>query len=163
MPSGGTVLGEAGKVLMVKDSLRILVADRRSSVRRGLAMRLALEPDLQVVGEVGDQATLFAALASLLPDAVVLDTEILESAGSELSAIQELRSAHPDLAIVLLSLHASARSRTGWLHGGADALLLKQDTGDALPRAIRQAARTRIEASRGENGAPDTWSGAPPS
>lgn len=110
-------------------------------------MRLGLEPDLRVVGEAGDAPSLLAALTSLSPDAVVLDTEILESAGNEGSAIRGLRSAHPDLAIVLLTLHVSANSRTRWLAGGADALLLKQDTGDALPRAIRQAARARTEAT----------------
>ncbi len=113
-------------------------------------MRLALEPDLRVVGEVGDPTALMTALVDTSPDAVVLDVEILELSGGGRQLLETLRSTVPQLAIVLLALRTSPQTRTGWLSNGADALLLKQDTGEALPRAIRQAVRSR--AAGGDSG-----------
>ena len=36
--------------------IRLLLVDCQRAVRRGLKMRFALEPDLEVVGEAGDTA-----------------------------------------------------------------------------------------------------------
>lgn len=106
-------------------------------------MRLGLEPDLQVVGEAGDPASLSRALGELLPDAVVLDIEILGPNADAPAAIQGLRSSQPELAVVVLALHVAPQTRQRWLASGADALLIKQDTGEELPRAIREAVLAR--------------------
>lgn len=153
--------GSRVEVQGVEDLYRILVADRRASLRQGLAMRLALEPDLQLVGAVGDATALLTALADTGADAIVLDVEILEASRAGPSVLETLRSTAPNVAIVLLALHAPPQKRTGWLANGADALLLKQDTGAALPRAIRQAVRARTQGDFGGELGPSGPSEAP--
>jgi len=53
--------------------IRILLVDPQEQVRRGLRMRLALEPDLQIVGETGDSAEALGLALLLQPDVLVVD------------------------------------------------------------------------------------------
>ena len=57
-------------------SIRILLVDDQSSVRRGLAMRLQLEPDITVIGEAEDGNAAVAAAQTLQPDVLVMDYEM---------------------------------------------------------------------------------------
>ena len=50
--------------------IRLLLVDDQPAVRRGLRMRFALEPDLEVVGEAGGVAEAISLARALHPDVV---------------------------------------------------------------------------------------------
>src|SRR5579883_2530373 len=53
--------------------IKLLLADARPEVRRGLRMWLSLQPDVMVVGETGSGDELLALVREQQPDVVVLD------------------------------------------------------------------------------------------
>ena len=56
--------------------IRLLLVDDQPAVRRGLRMRFALEPDLEVVGEAGGVAEAISLARALHPDVVLMDVEM---------------------------------------------------------------------------------------
>src|SRR5574341_1624608 len=57
----------------MSDPIRILIVDDHAVVRKGLAMVLRLEPDLEVVGEAANGQAGLAAAESLNPDIALVD------------------------------------------------------------------------------------------
>jgi DNA-binding NarL/FixJ family response regulator len=119
--------------------ITILLVDDQPAVRRGLRMRLALEPDVTVVGEADDGAKAVEMAASLDPDVVVMDVEMPGMDGiAACTALQEraLRS-----SVVVLTLYDDAAMRDRALAAGAVAFVGKGEAAEALPVAIRRAAQ----------------------
>jgi DNA-binding NarL/FixJ family response regulator len=118
--------------------IRILLVDDQPSVRRGLRMRLALEPDVTVVGEADDGAQALDLVSQLHPDVVVMDLEMPGMDG--MTATAALHSSSTGPPVVILSLYDDAETRRQALDAGAAGFVGKCEAGQALLTAIRQAA-----------------------
>lgn len=119
--------------------IKLLLVDDEPSVRRGLRMRLELEPDVEVVGEAGDGANAVRLAETLAPAVVVMDVEMPVMNGIE--ATSEIVSRLPGVAIVVLSLHDDAATLRRARDAGARAFVAKHRMDDGLINAIRGAAR----------------------
>ena len=123
--------------------IRLLVVDDEARVRQGLQMRLALEPDLEVVGEAADGETALHLALGLRPDVVVID--LLMPGMDGLAAIRLLRLATPASGILAFSIRDGLAVRRETAAAGAAAFVAKQDGPDRLLAAIRDlAARQRL-------------------
>jgi DNA-binding NarL/FixJ family response regulator len=118
--------------------ITVLLVDDQPAVRAGLKMRLALEPDLCVVGEAGNGLEAVSLARKLEPDVVLMDIEMPGLDG--ISATSTLRASSPCPAVVVLTLYDSQDMRQRALEAGADAFVGKQDVCEALMGAIRDAA-----------------------
>lgn len=118
--------------------IRILLVDDQPNIRRGLCMRLSLEPDIEVVGEAGDGAAAVALAQELRPDIVLMDIQMPVMDG--IAATEELRSKLPDCAIVVLSLYDDAATRSRAAAAGAVDFVTKCNMDATLLQAIRGAA-----------------------
>ncbi len=119
--------------------IRLLLVDDQPAVRRGLKMRFALEPDLEVVGEAGDTAEAISLARALRPDVVLMDVEMPGVSG--IAAIETLRTVTPRSAVVLFTLYDDAAMRARAREAGAAALVAKHQTEETLLlAAIRRAA-----------------------
>ena len=123
--------------------IRLLLVDDQPAIRRGLKMRIALEPDLEVVGEVGTATEAIPLAQALLPDVVLMDIEMPSMEG--ISAIAALRRVVPHSAVVLFTLYDNAAMRARAREAGAAALVAKHQTEVALLAAIRRAAKAYRE------------------
>ena len=121
-----------------KRSIRILLVDCQPSVRRGFKMRLALEEDLEVVGEACDAAEAIPLARALLPDVVLMDFEI--PGMSCVAATEGLRAAAPHSAVVIFTLRDDAVTRERARAAGAASFVAKHRTEELLLAAIREAA-----------------------
>ncbi len=119
--------------------ITLLLVDDQPVVRHGLRMRLALEPDLEIIGEANNGAEALAMVPLLRPDVVVMDEEMPGIDG--IQATHKLRAAFPNVAVVILSIHDDAATRMKGLDAGAAAFVGKHAGEEALLAAIRQAAR----------------------
>lgn len=115
--------------------LRVVIADDELRVRRGLAMRLDLEPDLDVVAQAATTPDAVAVAASSRPDVIVLDVRMPPDGG--LAAIPPLRAEVPGIRIVVLSIHDEQTTRARVRRTCADAFVSKSAGDEALLRAIR--------------------------
>ncbi|HEY7062111.1 MAG TPA: response regulator [Chloroflexota bacterium] len=117
--------------------LKVLLADARQEVRRGLRMWLGLQPDVAVVGETDSSAELMALVREHQPDVVVLDLALLH--GDAVAAAATVRAAAPRSLVVLLGVCDDAALRARAQAAGA-VYVCKQEPCDQLLAALRQAA-----------------------
>jgi DNA-binding NarL/FixJ family response regulator len=119
--------------------IRLLLVDDQPAVRRGLGIRLHLEPDIQIVGEASTGREALSKVQALSPDVVLMDVEMPGMNGIEATAA--LRAAASTSAVVILSIHDDPQTRGRAQAAGAVAFVEKRGAIDSLLAAIRQAAR----------------------
>ena len=117
--------------------IRILLVDDQSVVRRGLLMRLALEPDLRVVGAARSSEEALVMARTAVPDVVVMDIEMQAADG--IQAIRQMRDLTPNGAVIVLTMRGGQETRARALEAGALAFVEKQGGAEPLLREIRQA------------------------
>jgi DNA-binding NarL/FixJ family response regulator len=137
-------------------SIQVLLVDDEPSILRGLRMRLALEPDIAVVGEA-TTATAVNLADRLDPDVVLMDVNMPVMDG--ISATRELATRAPRAAVVILSMHDDRGTRDSALAAGAVAFVAKQQKECDLLAAIRSAAGNRKGAMRLTNTKPANKNG----
>jgi DNA-binding NarL/FixJ family response regulator len=125
--------------------IRILLVDDHSVVRQGLRMFLALDPELEVVGEAADGAEALKAARRLQPDVVLMD--LLMPVMDGITAIGALRRELPDIEIIALTSVLEDASVIGAVRAGAIGYLLKDTRADELCRAIKAAAQGQVQLS----------------
>ena len=117
--------------------ITVLLVDDQPAIRRGLRMRLALEPDLLVVGEAGDGKAALALAYTLRPMVILMDIAMPGMDG--LAATSALRDLGSRCAVVILSLHDDMPNRLAAAAAGAAAFVAKQGDVQSLLTTIRAA------------------------
>jgi len=126
-------------------TIRILLVDDHSVVRQGLKMFLALDPDLDVVGEAADGAEALRLARELQPDVVLMD--LLMPVMDGIAATAAIRKELPDVEVIALTSVLEDASVTGAVRAGAIGYLLKDTQAEELVRAIRAAAEGQVQLS----------------
>lgn len=83
------------------DNIRILIVDDHAVVRKGLAMVLRLEPDIEIVGEAENGRAGLEAAQRIIPDIVLADLVMPEMDGQEMALA--LRKSCPTVKIMMLT------------------------------------------------------------
>jgi DNA-binding NarL/FixJ family response regulator len=118
--------------------IKVLLVDSQAAVRRGLHMWLALEPDLDVVGEASSTGDGLALVEELAPDVVLVETGLLDASG--ITAVQRIQQVAPHSAVVALSLHGGAEMRARADAAGAQAFVEKDCGAGQLLEEIHRVA-----------------------
>ena len=118
--------------------IRLVVADDHPMVRYGIAAVVERSSAVEVVGEAGDGAELLAVVARTRPDVVLTDLSMPGMEGGAL--IRRLRTEHPDVPILVLTMHEDDEQVFGALRAGARGYLIKGVEGAELERAIESVA-----------------------
>jgi DNA-binding NarL/FixJ family response regulator len=122
--------------------IRVLIVDGQDEVRRGLQMRLNIEPDVAIVGETGKTGEALYLAQALDPDVVVVDIAMRGADGMAL--VERLRVVAPAAAVLVLTLRGDEDTRSSAREAGAHAFLEKSGGAADLVRTIRQYAPRRI-------------------
>jgi DNA-binding NarL/FixJ family response regulator len=116
-------------------AVRVLLADDHAVVREGLAALLGAQPDIEVVGSVGDGREALREARRLEPDVVVMDVTMPELNGIE--AAGQIHDACPATSVVMLSMHSDVEHVYRALRAGARGYLLKSSAGAEVAEAVR--------------------------
>jgi DNA-binding NarL/FixJ family response regulator len=114
---------------------RILIVDDHPLVRSGLRNLLELQSDLDVCGEAADVEDALAAVAATQPHLALVDITLRR--GSGLDLIKELRSRHPEVLTLAVSMHDEFTYATRVLRAGANGYIMKAEGTDKILEAIR--------------------------
>jgi DNA-binding NarL/FixJ family response regulator len=110
--------------------------DDHPIVRQGLALFIEREPDLMVCGEAEDATSALQAIQESTPDFVILDISLDGRDGLEL--LKTLRVGHPNLPVLVLSMHDESVYAERSLRVGANGYIMKHEAADKVITAIRQ-------------------------
>ena len=121
--------------------MRILLVDDHEVVREGLRAVLARRPGFDIVGGAGTVAEAISEAERLRPDIVVLDVRLPDGSGIE--ACREIRTANPDVRVVMLTSFADEQAVVGAIMAGAAGYVLKDTRAGAVADAIEAVAQGR--------------------
>jgi DNA-binding NarL/FixJ family response regulator len=124
-------------------AIRILIVDDHSVVRQGLRMFLALDGELEVVGEAANGAEALERARELRPDVVLMD--LLMPVMDGIAATTAIRAELPDTEVIALTSVLEDVSVVGAVRAGAIGYLLKDTQSDELCRAIKAAAAGQVQ------------------
>jgi DNA-binding NarL/FixJ family response regulator len=126
--------------------LRVVFAEDNYLVREGTAALLAEVPDVELVGTAASLDELLAAVETIGPDVVLTDIRMPPTSTDEgIRAAKQIRAAHPEVGVVVLSQYADEEYVYDLLKDGAEGLgyLLKERVADVeeVVRALNEVAR----------------------
>jgi len=123
---------------MPETAITVLLVDDHSLVRRGFRRMLEDDPAITVIGEAEDGHTAVQLAAELRPRVVVMDFA-MPSMNGAVAARHMLRAA-PEIAILILSMHAEASYVRTCLEAGVRGYLLKNAMDLEMVGAVKQVA-----------------------
>jgi DNA-binding NarL/FixJ family response regulator len=127
---------------MTEPLISVLLVDDHSLVRRGFRRMLEDDPAITVVGEAEDGHQAVQLAAELRPKVVVMDFA-MPSMNGAVAARHILRTA-PEIAILILSMHAEASYVRTCLEAGVRGYILKNAMDLEMVDAVKQVAAGKM-------------------
>ena len=124
-----------------KASARILIVDDHPVVRHGLKMALG-QAGFEVCGEAEGMSDALSLLESAKPDLILADLDLEGPSGIDL--IKAVKEGHPDLPVLVLSMHDEDAYAERALRAGARGYLMKHSPPEKLAEGVRLALAGEI-------------------
>jgi DNA-binding NarL/FixJ family response regulator len=117
------------------ETIQILLVDDHPLFRQGLAQLIGQESDLVICGEADTARQALTLAEKLSPALAIVDLTLEESSGLDL--IRRLRSLHPTLRILVVSMHDEMLYAERSLRVGAQGFVMKREAAECVLSAIR--------------------------
>ena len=119
--------------------IRIVIAEDQELVRRGSALLLSMEPDMEVVGQACNGVEAVELARVLHPDVILMDLHMPLKGG--VAATREITQALPGTQVLVLTTLDDDETVFEAVRAGAQAYLLKDAAEDELLETIRALRR----------------------
>jgi PAS domain S-box-containing protein len=126
--------------------IRVLLVDDHAMVRQGLRSVLDGYADIEVVGEASNGEEAVAMTDRLRPSLVLMDINMPKMSGVDATA--HIKTRHPDIVVVGLSVQTSHETHLAMLKAGATRLLTKEAAVEQLHHAILNSLNRLADARR---------------
>jgi DNA-binding NarL/FixJ family response regulator len=114
---------------------KILVVDDHPMVREWLATLINQQADLQVCGEADSAPKAMQIISQAKPDVAIVDISM--DGGSGLELIKNLKASHPNIMVIVLSMHDESLYAERALRAGARGYIMKKEATKGVLQAIR--------------------------
>jgi DNA-binding NarL/FixJ family response regulator len=121
---------------------RIFIVDDHPLVREWLATLINQQSDLMVCGDAGNAADGLKLILTAKPHVAVVDISM--EGGSGLELIKNIKSACPEVVVLVLSVHAEVLYRERALRAGARGYVMKREATKNVLQAIRCVLEGRL-------------------
>lgn len=118
--------------------LKVLIADDHPLILAGVRRALERSENIEVVGEARSSAELMGLIERRRPQVVLMDLRMPGVSGTE--HIEQVRSAWPDVKVVVLSASEDRPSIDSALRAGASAFVVKSVSPSDIAAVLRQVA-----------------------
>ena len=128
--------------LSEQKKIRILVVDDHPIVREGIRKLLALEDDIEVVGEANDGREALELISQLRPDVILLDLKMPDMDG--LGVLQALQHVKQTSKIIVLT---ASEDKNEWVQAmklGCSGIVVKQTVPELITKSIRKVHEGEI-------------------
>ena len=115
---------------------RVLIVDDHPFIRRGVQSILNASPEWELCGEANNGNEAIALTDTLLPEVIIMDISMPGRNGIE--AARLIRKAHPQIKIILMTLHETGELVRSAFRAGAQGYLLKAEAEQELLRALQE-------------------------
>jgi DNA-binding NarL/FixJ family response regulator len=122
--------------------IRVMIADDHPIVRDGLRKLLALEDDIDVVGEAGDGREVVERLEEFAPDVLLLDLRMPNMDG--LGALQMMQHSTTKVKVIVLTASEDKNEFVQAMKLGCSGIVLKQTAPDLIVKSIRKVQAGEI-------------------
>ena len=119
--------------------VRVFLMDDHEVVREGVRQLLESSGEIEVVGEAATCADALTRIPATRPAVAILDVQLPDGSGVEVC--RDIRSAHPEIACLMLTSFSDEEALFQSIMAGAAGYVLKQIRGNDLVAAIRRVAR----------------------
>ena len=128
---------------------KVLIVDDHPLMRKGLALTLQTEGDMDIVGQCDSAEACMDMLDSINPDVAIVDISLPGMSGLEL--IKHLQVFKSDIKIVVVSRHDEALYAERAIRAGAKGYIMKLEAGEKLVKAVRRVLNGGIYVSEDIN------------
>jgi DNA-binding NarL/FixJ family response regulator len=125
-----------------KPKVKIFLVDDHPLVREWLTNLIHQQSDLVVCGESEDAPHALQEISATRPDVAIVDITLKHGSGIEL--IKNLKTSHPGVAVIVLSMHDERLYAERALRAGARGYIMKRETAKKIIMAIRQVLDGKI-------------------
>jgi DNA-binding NarL/FixJ family response regulator len=115
---------------------RVFLVDDHPLVREWLTNLINQQADLMVCGEAENAPTALSAIAAGQADLAIVDLNLANSSGIEL--IKNLKELHPEVPVLVLSMHDESLYAERVFRAGARGYVNKRETAQKVVEAIRR-------------------------
>ena len=119
-------------------TISVLLVDDHALITEGLRRAFEATEDLKVVDDAATVAEALAMVRAHEPQVAVIDINLGDGNGNELC--RQLRSLHPGMGLVVLTMYDGDEHLFNALEAGASAFVLKSAPADDVAAAVRRAA-----------------------
>ncbi len=118
--------------------IRILLADDHTLLRQGLKMMVSEIEGFTITDEASTGSEALQKVRDGVCDMIILDLALPDRSG--LDVLKQIKSTHPKLPVLVLSMHSEAEYAERAFRAGASGYLTKESAPDQLMAAIRRVA-----------------------
>jgi DNA-binding NarL/FixJ family response regulator len=122
----------------ITGAITVVLADDHQLLREGLVRLLSAEVDLEVVDQAANGYEVLEALRRREVDVLVTDLSMPGIPTMDL--IKRVKAEYPDVAVLVLTMHAEEQYALRAFRSGANGYLTKDVAGEQLVGAIRKVA-----------------------
>lgn len=115
--------------------IKILLVDDHPLVREGVANLINQQPDFEVCGEAASEPQALELAGRVKPAVVIVDISLENGSGLEL--IKNIKTLHPAVVMLALSMHDETLYAERALRAGARGYLMKREAAKKVIQGIR--------------------------
>ena len=122
-----------------------LVVDDHPVFRQGLVALIRSDERYEVCAETGSAAETLAALEHEVPDIALVDISLVGQSGLDL--VKSLKASHPEIIVLIISMHDEVVYAERALKAGARGYVMKQEAASVMLDAITTVLSGKIYVS----------------